>query len=508
MSNASVLRVGRFEATALVAAWICYAQVAWGQASTGNILPTGLLPLLRAQPSAAQPSAASYPQPMNTPRREPLARLIVNPDQTDGAPPFALTDQTGTIQRYVEPVPEIDLTPYVGQVIAVRNDSGTTLLASQLDLPQQPLRPMVTNTNDDRYATATRPAANSRRTSESNDVVQQVQYIDNDDASVQLLPDDVSISDPNAAPGGLMPLDGTAPGGDFPAFAEPMGQPAMSGPVYGTPYQPMPNSPGSMMAYPGPVIGPYPSSTPYSNGMGHDGFVGDIPPDRAHLSADVKLSLLRPQVAEFAAGKLSEKYELSPTIILGVRGAGNFDGRVRFWHYDRDVDVLGTDNDVHFRFNVLDIEALHRFGGRRSELTLAAGIRLAGINLTDVNDQKCGADFIGLTLAADGLTPLGCFPGGHFGLVYGGRLSILGGDWGGDDNCLFINQQVRNDNVLVNELYGGVELERRFRAADVHARLVFEMQNWKSDALAQGAFIESIGSIGFFGPGLQLGAEF
>ena len=73
----------------------------------------------------------------------PLAYLIENPDQTDGAPPFALTDQTGTIQRYVEPVPGIDLAPYVGQVVVVRNDTGPTLLASQLELPPQPLYPMV-----------------------------------------------------------------------------------------------------------------------------------------------------------------------------------------------------------------------------------------------------------------------------------------------------------------------------------------------------------------------------
>ncbi len=443
---------------------------------------------------------------MNTARRESLARLIVNPDQTDGAPPFALTDQTGTIQRYVEPVPEIDLTPYVGQVIAVRSDTGTTLLASQLDLPQQPLRPMVTGTDEGRYATLTRPMASMRRPDDSNHAVQQVQYVDNDDSSVQLLPDDVSISDPNGtAPGGIVPMEGAAPGGDFPAFAEPMGQPVMTGSMPAPPYQSMPYNQPGMMAYPNPEIGPYQSSGPYSNGTSNDGFVGDIPPDRAHLSADIKLSLLRPQVSEYATGKLSEKYELSPTIILGLRGAGNFDGRVRFWHYDRDAAVIGTDDDVHFRFNVLDIEAVHRFGGRRSEINLAAGIRLAGINLTDVNDQKCGADFIGLTMAADGVTPLGAFPNGHFGLVYGGRLSLLGGDWGGDDNCLFINQQVRNDNVVVDELYAGVEIERRFRIADVHARAVFEMQNWKSDALDQVAFIDSIG---FLGPGLQIGAEF
>jgi len=40
---------------------------------------------------------------------------------------------------------------------------------------------------------------------------------------------------------------------------------------------------------------------------------------------------------------------------------------------------------------------------------------------------------------------------------------------------------------------------------DIHARLLFEMQNWHSDVLAQDAGLESIG---IFGPALQLGAEF
>jgi len=166
---------------------------------------------------------------------------------------------------------------------------------------------------------------------------------------------------------------------------------------------------------------------------------------------------------------------------------------------------LGSDDDIQIRFDVLDIEAIHHFAARKSELTLSAGLRLAGIHLTDTEDAKCSTNLIGLTLAGDGMTPLGAFPGGHFGLVYGGRLSILGGNWGGDDDSLFVNHQARNDNVLVHELYGGVELARRFRAVDIHARLMFEMQNWHSDVLAQDAGLESIG---IFGPALQLGAEF
>jgi hypothetical protein len=363
---------------------------------------------------------------------------------------------------------------------------------------------------DERYATATDAAGNWRRAAQSAGSVQQVQYVDNDDASVQLLPDGDSGVDPSGmAAGSLMPLDGTPPMGDFPPYAEQVGPP-MVGPMY------PPNMP---MQYP-------PGMTGYPTGG------CDPPPARSRLSADVELMLLRPQIAESAVGKLSEDYQFSPRVILELEGAGNFDGRLRYWHYDRNTDVLGTSNlitsqpyfpwnfilfadaavnaspgksSIRINFDVLDIEALHHFAARKSELTLSAGLRLAGIHLTDTAFQECGTNLIGLTVAGDGMTPLGNFPGGHFGLVYGGRLSILGGNWGGDDNSQFVDQQTRNDNVLVHELYGGVELARRCRMLDVHARLMFEMQNWHSDVLAQDAGLESIG---IFGPALQLGAEF
>jgi hypothetical protein len=480
-------------------------------------LPNGLLPMLGNPPVANPVSTAVYQQPMNVPnmpRRAPLARLVENPDQTSGAPPFALTDQTGTVQRYVEPVPGVDLSTHIGQVVTVRNDTGTTLLASQLELPPpQAMRPMAGN-SEERYATATDASGSWRRAPQPVNAVQQVQYVDNDDASVQLLPEEGAVADPSAmATGGLMPLDGMPPTSEFPPYAEQVGPPPMVGPMY------QPNIP---MQYPPGMMG-YPTNE------------SDVQPGRARLSADVELMLLRPQIAESAVGKVSEDYQFSPRVILALQGAGNFDGRLRYWHYDRNSDVLGANNNIsvtppnfiiyedvtnhlpttlaaspgkpsiRIKFDVLDIEALHHFAACKSELTLSGGLRLAGIHLTDTTFQECGTDLIGLTMAGDGMTPLGNFPGGHFGLVYGGRLSILGGNWGGDDTSVFVNRQVRNDNVLVHELYGGVELARRLGPLDAHARLMFEMQNWHSDVLAQNAGLESIG---IFGPALQLGAEF
>lgn len=92
-------------------------------------LATLTLALLVSGPMVqAQQSEADAP-------RGTQAILIRNPDTTPGTPPFALADQFGKVRRLVEPTPSIDLVPHVGQRIRINHDTGSTLLASQLDLP-------------------------------------------------------------------------------------------------------------------------------------------------------------------------------------------------------------------------------------------------------------------------------------------------------------------------------------------------------------------------------------
>jgi Legionella pneumophila major outer membrane protein precursor len=82
----------------------------------------------------AQPWAVHRP---SAARHLPLARLIRNPDDSGSGPKYALADQAGNVQRLVEPVPGVDLEPYVGYAVKVKHDTGHTLLASQLELPGQ-----------------------------------------------------------------------------------------------------------------------------------------------------------------------------------------------------------------------------------------------------------------------------------------------------------------------------------------------------------------------------------
>ncbi len=213
------------------------------------------------------PEESAPPQPAskrktlsNTePARRPatLARLIVNPDQTAGAPPYALTDQTGTVQRYVEPVPGIDIAAYVGQIVGVQNDTGTTLLASQLNLPRQPLQPLAAaapfanygpNGNYGYPGTPGYPGMLPLRPV-SQYSVQQAQYIDNDDSSVQLLPEDMPM--PGGGPQQLQMIGGY-PGQMMPGQ---MCGPEGCGPQYCDPNM---CPPGMMQPYAGPMVGPCP----------------------------------------------------------------------------------------------------------------------------------------------------------------------------------------------------------------------------------------------------------
>ena len=106
---------------------------------------------------------------------------------------IALADNVGTIQRYVEPVPGVDLEPYMGTVVRVRHDTGRTLLASQLELPAAPLRPLVEPLNGDDVhraeANLTEPVKIIAAPMKQAADIRPAEYVDHDDASVQLLAD-------------------------------------------------------------------------------------------------------------------------------------------------------------------------------------------------------------------------------------------------------------------------------------------------------------------------------
>jgi hypothetical protein len=220
--------------------------------------------------------------------------------------------------------------------------------------------------------------------------------------------------------------------------------------------------------------------------------------------AEVELNFLRAHIMENFAGKLSEKYELSPRIIIGFDGRGLLDGRARYWHYGRDTHVLNG-GAIRLEFDVVDLEATRRFDAGNSSIVIAAGLRGAKIDLTDDDRDSAGTDLLGMTFATDLDTPVCCYRQGQIYASCGARISILGGDWGQDDGNDFVPAQMQDDNVVVQELYAGFGYAWCYRETQLYSRLAFEMQNWHSDVLSQFAGGDSIG---FIGPGVELGARF
>jgi hypothetical protein len=477
----------------------------------GRIAAIGALFLCFAATAVAQPGASqsvAYTNAAGTLPRGPLARLVVNPDPTSGAPPYALTDQTGAIQRFVEPVPGIDLMPYVDQVVVVRHDTGRTLLASQLALPPQPLFPLLVATG----AAPQMLPLNGQPPSGRSGSVQAAQFADDDDATVELLPDSEEPADGNATRATQSPANddaaqrsgapdserldtGSGLIEEVPLEGDPMlASPHLSGPAF-------PQFGGDAACA---KCGQYhlsPECGPAFAGPGMP--LIPEPPQLCRYYGSAEVSLLRTHIGESAHGKLSEKYEVSPRITIGFNETDKIDGRVRYWHYSQDTPILGGGR-IDVEMDVLDVEATNLWGTPRFEVLMGGGLRMAGIDVTDANNDAAGADLLGMTIFAEGRTPLCNYQDGRIAWVFGGRLSILGGDWGGDAGNNFTGGSYQDDNLVVHELHAGVVYGVRRFDYDFHARLGFEIQNWHSDALSQ----TGGDSIGFLGPGFQVGAGF
>ncbi len=479
-------------------AMLAAAQRGLAQAPPRMTTADRLASLMGWPPTPEAPAAA----------QGPMARLVRNPHAAAGQAPYALADQTGAIQRYVEPVPGIDLEPYVGSVVKVRYDTGQTLLASQLDLPGMPA--VVRGSPDPARVVGDLrsqpwqgretlpqpgPASGVR-------LAQHVEPLADDDELLEdeLLDDDATLEDSlDSADQQQRRTISAASGGVEPIYLDSM-SPSMMG---------MPGA--AMPAGMAPGLGPCPSCGGGCNLPGCGSMLGDAAncascaqddPWRLYVDLDVYIPRVRIAENVIGFGKLSEHYDLAPRVIVGFENP-YLDGRVRYWRYHETTPFL-SGGSVRFEFDVLDVEATTRFQGRRSDVTLAGGLRLADVDVNYSQGIGLGNDMIGLTLAADAQTRVFSGRLGQWGLVYGGRLSMLGGDWGSN----FVLASARDDTVTVQELYGGVEYLYSFRNFDVNARVTAEWQNWHSDALSQIPGSPLFQSIGFFGPCAQFGVNF
>jgi hypothetical protein len=225
---------------------------------------------------------------------------------------------------------------------------------------------------------------------------------------------------------------------------------------------------------------------------------------RRQVYAEVQVIWMRAHLMEDAIGKLSEQYKFSPRLVMGYEDPCGIGARLRYWHYDHTTEILGTNDDITFQFGVADIEVTSRFAIRKTDVVISGGGRWASIDV-GLNDDFVNTDMMmGLTVAADVRTQIcgGCNK--QWAGIAGGRWSTLGGNWEGSGQGFV--PSVRDDNIVVQELYGGVEyMCCTKRGRILYARLTFEIQNWHSDAAAQ---LAGTDSIGFVGPGIHVGGSF
>jgi hypothetical protein len=221
------------------------------------------------------------------------------------------------------------------------------------------------------------------------------------------------------------------------------------------------------------------------------------------IYGEVQVMWLRTHIMEDAAGKLSEHYKFSPRLIVGYEDPSGIGARLRYWHYDHLTEFLGDFEGINFAFDVADAEITSRYTFHKTDLVVAGGLRWADIEI-EVDDDTVSSGMPGLTFAADLRTHLCGSCDRQWAGIAGARWSILGGDWEGSSSGFV--PAVRDDNVVVQELYGGVEyMCCTRRGHTLFARLVLELQNWHSDAAAQ---LAGTDSIGFVGPGVHIGGAF
>jgi hypothetical protein len=231
------------------------------------------------------------------------------------------------------------------------------------------------------------------------------------------------------------------------------------------------------------------------------------PPDDDHtFYADIDFMFLRTHFsAETVVGKLAEKYEFSPRLILGTAKESGIGGRLRLWSYDRTTQSLDTPGQsLGVDIEVTDLEGTHLIRSQRTDLLLSGGVRWIDVKL-DIPSGRSRADMPAATFAADLWSTLCTDPRFmlEWAAVGGVRWSISGTDWEGDAGGLIEPQ--RDDNMTIQEIYGGFACRRHGCGYDLFTRFILEAQNWHSDSLGASTPADTIS---FVGCGLSAGVVF
>lgn len=405
-------------------------------------LPGDARPTAKPAGKAANAPAAAAKAVAEAVDDRPQAVLVRNPSTEDGAPPYALADDQGTIQRFVEPTPGVDLEPYLRRIIRVEHDTGATLLASQLDLPLDPTTlPGPITAEPVLPQTSVQPQA----------MVSPVQHTAPvaSGSTGEPLPEPIVLEEVIGEPSGPV-----VNGLQFPPALRPAGPPpVVTGPAAAGVAAACVDC-GSTIGGSCPKCALRPAY--WFGGIG--GLLSDV-------DASVEALWLRAHDSAGLSG--GSDYETGSRWELGINGDWNHRLALRYFEYDSPI--------VNGRLDVeaFDLEFQRRFPlGGRAEWGVGGGVRWAeydeAFNTIGTPSGISYSESIGPLLGLYARVPA-------FGRVDGIltlRQSLQFGDStvGGAPGSF--------GSFGITEFQAGLERRRRTRFGETRLRGVFEAQNW------------------------------
>jgi hypothetical protein len=205
--------------------------------------------------------------------------------------------------------------------------------------------------------------------------------------------------------------------------------------------------------------------------------------------------------------EVNDAFKLSPRFVAGyddVVGA-----RVRYWTFDNSgfnpIAAVTRQDGFGFQsldLDVVDLEATTHIRHDGSDFLFSGGARIAGIHWHHFDsvvfhrlDEKTTLG--GVTVAAEGRTTMLAREAWGSAFVYGGRLSMLEGEWSTLVGVpSFGDFGIQNERFIVPEVFTGVELNY----GRLFTRLSVEMQDWRAESDGH--------NFGFTGYGFDLGYRF
>jgi len=352
-------------------------------------------------------------------------KLVNNPDQSDGTPPYALVDRYGGVLRYVEPVSHIDLSLHIGKTVGVRRDTGDTLLASQLALSA---------------------GGGSRARS----------------GGVQLVNFEETIAPGVVVDGPVVMHEGYAPGGQEPIYLD-----------EGLNFSGCPDC-GSRVGC-GNYVGCGSACR-----VGHRRCLGGY--------FGYELTVLQPAISEAtlqdSGDSFKNEFGFGHRFTLGYDGGNGLGVRTRYWFYNHEQKFQNAASGVvDLRMDTFDLEFTLDEQLRSWDMMVSGGIRYGRAGLENpttklivIGPAEYRFEGVGPTVSFEAAR---CFGRSGIYLIGNLRASLLLGKFHNLEGDAGTTVDGETVTVLENQL--GIGFSRELSRATLNFRTVWETQVWMNE---------------------------